>query len=101
MIRRPPRSTLFPYRRSSDLADRFRGPRAARPARDAAVILTRLGVGAAVGWAAYAWGAHVLTLGCVWRGSHAARRVALTFDDGPDRDWTPRVLDLLAARRAR
>jgi len=65
------------------------------------VILTRLGVGAAVGWAAYAWGAHVLTLGCVWRGSHAARRVALTFDDGPDRDWTPRVLDLLAARRAR
>src|SRR5206468_578639 len=70
------------------------------PALDAAVILTRLGVGAAVGWAAYAWGAHVLTLGCVWRGSHAARRVALTFDDGPDRDWTPRVLDLLAARRA-
>ena len=65
------------------------------------MILTRLGVGAAVGWAAYAWGAHVLTLGCVWRGSHAARRVALTFDDGPDRDWTPRVLDLLAARRAR
>src|SRR3989454_6018548 len=101
MIRRPPRSTLFPYRRSSDLADRFRSPGAARPARDAAVILTRLGVGAAVGWAAYAWGAHVLTLGCVWRGSHAARRVALTFDDGPDRDWTPRVLDLLAARRAR
>ena len=65
------------------------------------MILTRLGVGAAVGWAAYSWGAHVLTLGCVWRGSHAARRVALTFDDGPDRDWTPRVLDLLAARRAR
>jgi peptidoglycan/xylan/chitin deacetylase (PgdA/CDA1 family) len=65
------------------------------------VILTRLGVGAAVGWAAYAWGAHVLTLGCVWRGSHASRRVALTFDDGPDRNWTPRVLDLLAERRAR
>lgn len=65
------------------------------------MILTRLGVGAAVGWAAYAWGAHVLTLGCVWRGSRATRRVALTFDDGPDRDWTPRVLDLLAERRAR
>jgi len=64
------------------------------------VILTRLGVGAAVGWAAYAWGAHVLTLGCAWRGGHATRRVALTFDDGPDRDWTPRVLDLLAERRA-
>ena len=65
------------------------------------MILTRLGVAAAVGWAAYAWGAHLLTLGCVWRGSHATRRVALTFDDGPDRDWTPRVLDLLAGRGAR
>jgi peptidoglycan/xylan/chitin deacetylase (PgdA/CDA1 family) len=65
------------------------------------VILTRLAIGAAVGWAAYAWGAHALTLGCVWRGSQATRRVALTFDDGPDRDWTPRVLDLLAEHRAR
>jgi peptidoglycan/xylan/chitin deacetylase (PgdA/CDA1 family) len=65
------------------------------------MILTRLGVTAAVGWAAYAWGAHLLTLGCVWRGSPATRRVALTFDDGPDRDWTPRVLDLLTGRGAR
>jgi peptidoglycan/xylan/chitin deacetylase (PgdA/CDA1 family) len=65
------------------------------------VILTRLGVGAAAGWAAYAWGAHLLTLGCAWRGSRTGRRVALTFDDGPDAEWTPRVLDLLAERRAR
>jgi len=27
--------------------------------------------------------------------------VALTFDDGPDREWTPRVLDVLADCRAR
>ena len=45
------------------------------------MILTRLGLGAAAGWAAYAWGAHLLTLGCA--------------------EWTPRVLDLLAERRAR
>src|SRR3989475_12504065 len=50
---------------------------------------------------AYAWGAPLLPLGCVWRGSDASRRVALTFDDAPDPDWTPRALDLLAARRAR
>src|SRR2546422_8549595 len=31
MIRRPPRSTLFPTRRSSDLAARFAGQRAAQP----------------------------------------------------------------------
>jgi peptidoglycan/xylan/chitin deacetylase (PgdA/CDA1 family) len=65
------------------------------------MILTRLGVGAAAGWAAYALGAHLLTLGCAWRGSRACQRVALTFDDGPDPAWTPRVLDLLAERRAR
>jgi peptidoglycan/xylan/chitin deacetylase (PgdA/CDA1 family) len=37
----------------------------------------------------------------VWRGSRSGGRLALTFDDGPDPDWTPRVLDLLAGRRAR
>jgi peptidoglycan/xylan/chitin deacetylase (PgdA/CDA1 family) len=30
-----------------------------------------------------------------------ADRIYLTFDDGPDREWTPRVLDLLAAAGAR
>ncbi|HZI91240.1 MAG TPA: polysaccharide deacetylase family protein [Thermoleophilaceae bacterium] len=29
-----------------------------------------------------------------------AGRVALTFDDGPDREWTPRVLNVLAVRGA-
>ena len=48
-------------------------------------------------WAGYAWGSHALTLGSVWRGSRAGRRVALTFDDGPDPVETPRVLDILAA----
>ncbi len=48
-----------------------------------------------LGWAAYSLGAHLLTLGCAWRGPRSARRVALTFDDGPDPEFTPRVLDLL------
>jgi cellulose synthase/poly-beta-1,6-N-acetylglucosamine synthase-like glycosyltransferase/peptidoglycan/xylan/chitin deacetylase (PgdA/CDA1 family) len=30
-----------------------------------------------------------------------ARTIALTFDDGPDPVWTPRVLDVLAKHRAR
>ena len=30
-----------------------------------------------------------------------ANRVVLTFDDGPDPQWTPRVLDLLAAEGVR
>ena len=48
-------------------------------------------------WVAYTWGSHALTLACVWRGSREGRRVALTFDDGPGPETTPRVLDLLAA----
>src|SRR5204863_3298466 len=31
------------------------------------------------------------------RGRRDARRVALSFDDGPDPAWTPRVLDVLDA----
>ena len=31
----------------------------------------------------------------------AASAVYLTFDDGPDEDWTPRILDVLAAAQAR
>ena len=52
-------------------------------------------------WATYAWGSHLLTLGSVWRGRRASRSVALTFDDGPDPDTTPRVLDILAAHGVR
>ena len=46
-------------------------------------------------WGAYTWGSHLLTVASVWRGSPRRRAVTLTFDDGPDPEWTPRVLDLL------
>jgi peptidoglycan/xylan/chitin deacetylase (PgdA/CDA1 family) len=52
-------------------------------------------------WAGYAWGSQLLAAGCVWRGRRDGRRVALTFDDGPDPEHTPRVLDALAAAGAR
>jgi peptidoglycan/xylan/chitin deacetylase (PgdA/CDA1 family) len=52
-------------------------------------------------WAGYTWGSHLLTLGSVWRGSRSKREVALTFDDGPDPEQTPRVLDILAAHGAK
>jgi peptidoglycan-N-acetylglucosamine deacetylase len=55
----------------------------------------RLALGAAAGWAAYAWGAHLLTSGCIWRGPQTRRAIALTFDDGPDPAWTERTLELL------
>lgn len=34
-------------------------------------------------------------------GGHPGRKVLLTFDDGPDPKWTPRVLDLLRDRGAK
>ena len=52
-------------------------------------------------WAGYTWGSHLLTLGSVWRGPRTGRKVALTFDDGPDPEQTPRVLDILAAHGAK
>src|SRR5207245_2542555 len=72
-----------------DPADRQRRP---RPRRAHAMILARLALGAAAGWAAYAWGAHLLTPGCVWRGPATRRHLAVTFDDGPDRAWPARTL---------
>lgn len=54
-----------------------------------------LALGAAA-WVGWAWLPHLLTPACVWRGPRGVRRLALTFDDGPDPDWTPRVLDTLA-----
>lgn len=45
--------------------------------------------------AGYAGGGHLWALGCVRRGAAAFRRVALTFDDGPDPVHTPKVLDVL------
>ena len=47
-------------------------------------------------WGAYSWGSHLLTPACVWRGRRTERAVALTFDDGPDPEHTPAVLDVLA-----
>jgi peptidoglycan/xylan/chitin deacetylase (PgdA/CDA1 family) len=58
--------------------------------------------GGALAWIGYAWAPHLLTPLCAWRAPRGAgRRIALTFDDGPDPEFTPRVLDLLAARRVR
>ena len=58
--------------------------------------------GAAVAaWMAYAWGAHLRTLAATWRGPAAGSRVALTFDDGPDPRWTPRIAESLAASGVR
>lgn len=36
----------------------------------------------------------------VWGGDPTARRIALTFDDGPHPDWTPKVLAALEAAQA-
>src|SRR5215475_8107962 len=36
-----------------------------------------------------------------WRVDTPANVLALTFDDGPDPRWTPRVLEMLAAHRVR
>lgn len=57
--------------------------------------------GAAALWVGYAWGAHLFTPRATWRGPASSRRIALTFDDGPDPVWTPRIADLLAARGVR
>jgi peptidoglycan/xylan/chitin deacetylase (PgdA/CDA1 family) len=58
------------------------------------------GVGAAA-WIGYAWLPHLLTPLCAWRGPRDARRVALSFDDGPDPEWTARVLALLGKHDVR
>jgi peptidoglycan/xylan/chitin deacetylase (PgdA/CDA1 family) len=65
-------------------------------------------------WALGALAAYVLLVGAgvgvlrlgmfvdvVWRGPAEARGVALTFDDGPSPEHTPRVLDLLDAARVK
>jgi len=64
------------------------------------MIARALVVGAGA-WVAWAWLPHLLTPACTWRGPRRGQRIALTFDDGPDPEWTPRVLDLLAGANAR
>jgi peptidoglycan/xylan/chitin deacetylase (PgdA/CDA1 family) len=62
-------------------------------------VIARLGLAGAAAWIGYAWLPHLATPLCVHRGpASAGQKIALTFDDGPDPDWTPRVLDALAAR---
>jgi peptidoglycan/xylan/chitin deacetylase (PgdA/CDA1 family) len=56
-------------------------------------------VGAIAAWVGYAWLPHLAVRGRVRRGPSSSPRIALTFDDGPDAQWTPRVLDILAAHR--
>jgi len=64
--------------------------------------LARLGLAAGAAWLGYAWGAHLATPFCVHRAPPGVgRRIALTFDDGPDPAWTPQVVDLLGAARVR
>jgi peptidoglycan/xylan/chitin deacetylase (PgdA/CDA1 family) len=59
------------------------------------------GAGAAA-WAAYAWGAQCALPALAWRrGPAGQRRIALTFDDGPDPEATPRLLRLLGERGVR
>jgi peptidoglycan/xylan/chitin deacetylase (PgdA/CDA1 family) len=64
------------------------------------VIGGALALGAAA-WVGWAWLPHLLTPACAWRGPRAGRRLALTFDDGPDPVWTPRLLDALGAAGVR
>ncbi|HEY7538909.1 MAG TPA: polysaccharide deacetylase family protein [Methylomirabilota bacterium] len=59
------------------------------------MIVARLALGTTAAWTAYAWGAHLATAGCVRRGPSTRRRIALTFDDGPDAAWTERTLAVL------
>jgi peptidoglycan/xylan/chitin deacetylase (PgdA/CDA1 family) len=66
------------------------------------VSLARVALGIAAGvWVGYAGVPHLLTAGCAWRGSPAKRRIALTFDDGPDARWTPHILEILEERGVR
>jgi peptidoglycan/xylan/chitin deacetylase (PgdA/CDA1 family) len=59
-------------------------------------MLARLAVAAAAAWLGYAWLPHLGAPFAAHRGPRGALRAALTFDDGPDPAWTPRVLDALA-----
>ena len=56
----------------------------------------------AAAWVGYGWGAQcALPLLAARRGPPDSRRVALTFDDGPDPEATPRLLAMLARRSVR
>jgi peptidoglycan/xylan/chitin deacetylase (PgdA/CDA1 family) len=56
---------------------------------------------AAGAWLAWAGLPQLAAFACVRRGARDDRRIALTFDDGPDALWTPRILDVLGEGGAR
>src|SRR5207247_5396903 len=93
----------LPTKLGSSTARTFRARIAhVNPRYDVSVMLARLGLAPGAAWLGYAWGAHLATPLCVHRAPRAAgRRIALTFDDGPDPEWTPRVVDALAEWRVR
>ena len=104
---------------SADTAPRWSwlGGRLAFLLSDAAVLAAAAGfvAGAVPGWVVVLWvvlRGGLVALGCFYapagvfgqvlvRGGGARPEVALTFDDGPDPEATPRVLDVLARHRAR
>jgi peptidoglycan/xylan/chitin deacetylase (PgdA/CDA1 family) len=59
-----------------------------------------LGAGPAA-WAIYVLSARPGPGRATWRGRPDGRGIALTFDDGPDPVWTPRILDVLAHQGVR
>lgn len=64
------------------------------------MLLKSIGVMAAAGVSIYHVGPYLLghrTRGIALRGDASSRKVALTFDDGPDPRYTPRCLEILAA----
>jgi peptidoglycan/xylan/chitin deacetylase (PgdA/CDA1 family) len=64
-------------------------------------MLLRAGLVAGGTWVAWAWLAHLTAPLWTHRARDDRRRIALTFDDGPDPEWTPRVLDILDAHGVR
>lgn len=67
------------------------------------VALSTLGAGLGLAWLVWAVASPTsnVFLPVVWRGPPDRRAVALTFDDGPDPEVTPRVLALLRAYQAK
>jgi len=79
-------------------ASAFLGPEA-WPWALGAVAANHLLLGAIGLWPRSTWLGANLT--CLPEASRARREIALTFDDGPDPEVTPRVLDILDAHRVR
>jgi peptidoglycan/xylan/chitin deacetylase (PgdA/CDA1 family) len=75
-----------------------------RRQRTLAAVALILGIGSGVLFSQPHWLASLLARvmpRIVWQVEGAGPRVALTFDDGPSPEFTPRVLDILRRRGAR